>query len=102
MGTSIQKPINIELGVLSDGGVMLVSDRPLPHLVQRVEYYRDQKLFMLVYNSDTSQDDLIPYEVPERVSNSIEKTPNIMIYSLFPDHEPIGYKVPLIQVGDIF
>ena len=92
--------MNIELGVLNDGGVMLVSDSPLPDIVCRVEYYKDQKLFMLVYN-DNDQD-LMHYEIPDRMSQSVERTPNIIIYSLFPNHEPIGYKVPLIQVGNMF
>lgn len=94
--------MNIELGVLHDGGVMLVSDRPLPDIVCRVEYYRDQRLFMLVYYDEELEDDLMHYEVPTRLSGSVEKSPSVMIYSLFPDHEPIGYKVPLVQVGDMF
>ncbi len=92
--------MNIELGVLNDGGVMLVSDSPLPDIVCRVEYYRDQRLFMLVYNDDDQ--DLMHYEIPERMSKPVENTPNIIIYSLFPNHEPIGYKVPLVQVGNMF
>jgi len=90
--------MNIELGVLNDGGVMLVSDMPLPDIVCRVEYYRDQRLFMLVYDDDENSDDLMHYEIPERMSKPVEATPNIIIYSLFPNHEPIGYKVPLVQI----
>lgn len=77
---------------------MLVSDTPLPDIVRRVEYYREQRLFMVVY--DGSEEEMMHYEVPENMANPIENTPNIMIYSLFPDHEPIGYKVPLVQVGN--
>ncbi|MGN7437597.1 MAG: hypothetical protein ACTHOO_03055 [Alcanivorax sp.] len=90
--------MNIELGLLYDGNVMLVSDTPLPDIVRRVEYYREQRLFMVVY--DGSEEEMMHYEVPENMANPIENTPNIMIYSLFPDHEPIGYKVPLVQVGN--
>lgn len=93
--------MNIELGILNDGGVMLVSDQPLPHIVKRVEFYRDQRLFMLVYNTDDENGELMHYEVPENMTRPVEKSPNVIIYSLFPDHEPIGYKVPLIKVGDI-
>jgi len=25
-----------------------------------------------------------------------------LVYNMYPGHEPIGYKVPLIKVGDIF
>ena len=89
--------MNIELGILNDGGVMLVSDMPLPDVVCRVEYYRDQRLFMLVYD-ESDDDELMHYEIPERMTQPVENTPNIIIYSLFPNHEPIGYKVPLVQV----
>ena len=94
--------MNIELGVLNDGGVMLVSDKPLPDIVARVEYYKDQRLFMLVYDDEDDSDDLMHFEIPENMAQPIENTPNIMIYSLFPNHEPIGYKVPLVQVGHMY
>jgi hypothetical protein len=82
--------MNIELGVLSDGNVMLVSDRPLPDIVRRVEYYKEH------------ESELMHYEVPADLTLPVERTPNILIYSLFPDHEPIGYKVPLVQVGGLY
>ncbi len=91
--------MNIELGVLLDGGVMLVCDKPLPDLVCRVEYYREQRLFMLVYHSDNDNGELMHYEVPSPLTRAVESSPNVIIYSLFPNHEPIGYKVPLIQIG---
>ncbi len=94
--------MNIELGILHDGNVMLVSDTPLPDVVCRVEYYRDQRLFMLVYDDEDNSDELMHYEIPEKMVEPVENTPNIMIYSLFPNHEPIGYKVPLVQVGEIY
>ena len=92
--------MNIDLGVLHDGGVMLASDRPLPDIVRRVEYYSDQKLFMLVYNEQGVEDDLMHFEVPTHMTSYVENTPNIIIYSLYPSHEPIGYKVPLIKICD--
>lgn len=94
--------MNIELGILHDGGVMLVSDQPLPYIVKRVEFYRDQRLFMLVYHNDEEQNELMHYEVPENMTYPVEKSPNVIIYSLFPNHEPIGYRVPLVKVGDLF
>lgn len=94
--------MNIELGILKDGGVMLVSDQPLPHVVKRVEFYRDQKLFMLIYHNENEDSELMHYEVPDVMVHPVEKSPNVIIYSLFPDHAPIGYKVPLIKVGDLY
>lgn len=94
--------MNIELGILHDGSVMMVSDQPLPDMVCRVEYYRDQKLFMLVYDDESNEEELMHYEIPDYMADPVKKSPNIIVYSLFPDHEPIGYKVPLIQVGDVY
>lgn len=94
--------MNIELGILKDGGVMLVSDRPLPDIIKRVEFYRDQRLFMLIYRNEENESDLMHYEVPETLTHPIEKSPDVIIYSLYPNHEPIGYKVPLIKVGDLY
>ena len=93
--------MNIELGLLHDGNIMLVSDTPLPDIVCRVEYYREQRLFMVVYDDEKHTEEMMQYEVPENMTRPIETKPNIMIYSLFPDHEPIGYKVPLVQVGNM-
>jgi len=93
--------MNIELAVLDDGNVMLVSDAPLPDIVKRVEYYREQKLFQLVFHNPEQEDQLMHYEISNDMSPSIEKTPNIMIYSLYPNHEPLGYKVPLVRIGEI-
>lgn len=81
---------------------MLVSDQPLPHIVRRVEYYRDQRLFMLVYNNADNDSELMHYEVPKDMTYPVEKSPNVIIYTLFPDEEPLGYKVPLIKVGDLY
>lgn len=93
--------MNIELGILKDGGVLLISEAPLPHIVKRVEFYREQRLFMLVYKNAEEDGDLVQYEVPENMAYPVEKSPNVIIYALFPDHEPIGYKVPLIKVGNL-
>ncbi len=93
--------MNVELGILNDGGVVLVSDKALPEVVRRVEYYRDQKLFMLVYDQD-DEGQLMDYEIPDDMTQPIEKSPNVVIYTLFKDHDPIGYKVPLIKVGELY
>jgi hypothetical protein len=93
--------MNVELGILKDGGVILVSDEGFPELVRRIEYYRDQRLIMLIYKND-DEGQLMHYEVPQDMQVPIEKSPNVLIYSLFKDHAPIGYKVPLIKVGELY
>jgi hypothetical protein len=46
--------------------------------------------------------ELMHYEVPENMTYPVEKSPNVMIYSLFPNQEPLGYTVPLVKVGELF
>ncbi|MAI63223.1 MAG: hypothetical protein CBB87_12210 [Micavibrio sp. TMED27] len=95
--------MNIELGVLHDGRITLVSDAPLPDIVRRVEYYRDQRLFQLVYKEqDKNEDKLLECEIPDNFADPIEKSPNVIIFSIFPDMDPLGYKVPLIKVGALY
>jgi hypothetical protein len=94
--------MNIELGILNDGRVTLVSDAPLPDVVRRVEYYREQRLFQLVYSNPTNADHLMECEIPEHLSHPVEKSPNVIIFTLFPGLEPLGYKVPLIKVGELY
>ena len=91
--------MNMELAVMKDGGVLLVSDRPLADTVRRVEYYRDQKLFMLVYEDEGHEGDLMHYEIPEKLAGRVSVSPNIIIYTLLNGRDPSGYQVPLVQVG---
>ena len=94
--------MNIELAKLSDDRILFVSDRPMPDIVKRVEYYRDQKLFMLCWYDQEMENLLMQQEVPIDFAMAIEKTPSVIVYSLYPDHQPIGYKVPLVKIGDLY
>ena len=94
--------MNVELGILNDGRVTLVSDAPLPDVLTRVEYYREQRLFQLVFHDDNIDDALMECEIPEKLAMPIEKSPNVIIFVLYPEAEPLGYKVPLIKVGELY
>lgn len=94
--------MNIELSILGDGGLIIASNKAFPHLVKRVEFYRDQRLFMLVYDNEEEDTELMNYEIPSDLSNPVEKSPNVIVYSMFEDHDPIGYKVPLVKVGELY
>lgn len=95
--------MKVELGILHDGRVVLAVDRPLPDIVRRVEYYRDQRLFQLIYkNSDKHEDHLMECEINEELAIPVEKSPNVILFTLFEDLEPLGYKVPLIKVGELY
>ena len=91
--------MNIEISVLKRGGIMLVSDRPLPYLVDHVEFFTDQRLMMMVYANGKSEDHLMDCEVPEKMYKYVYESPEAIIFTLFADHEPVGYKVPLINIG---
>lgn len=94
--------MNIELSRLNDDRILLMSDRPMPDLVKRIEYYRDQRMFMIVWHDERLDDLMMRHEVPIDFAIAIEKAPNILVYSLYPDGQPMGYHAPLIKVGDIF
>ncbi|MBP9050439.1 MAG: hypothetical protein KBC88_08250 [Alphaproteobacteria bacterium] len=92
--------MNIELGQLPDGDLALVSDRSLPGDVKRVEYYRDQKLFMLIYDREGHEGDLMHYELTDDVAEKVRRRSNLVIIE--PDAfsgKPMGYYTSLIQVG---
>lgn len=94
--------MNVELITLNDGGVILAADEPFPYVVKRVEYYNEQRIMMVIYKAPNVDDELLHYEVPDPMVESVVKSPNIIIYSMFPDHPPIGYKAPLVKVGELY
>jgi hypothetical protein len=94
--------MNIELGQMQDGGLVIMSDPPFGRSICRVEYYRDQRLMMLVYDSADHEDedsDLMHYELPEPAIAKVETSPNVLIVDKTPDQRLHGYDVPLIHVG---
>ncbi|MEM7650522.1 MAG: hypothetical protein AAF204_00375 [Pseudomonadota bacterium] len=94
--------MTVELTVLKDGGILLVNDEGYPDDIKRVEYYREQKLFMLVYNDQEIEDELMHYEIPEHMAHPVEKSPNIIICSYDQNNAPMAYKAPLIKVGELY
>lgn len=94
--------MRIEIGVLEDGGVILACKPGMEHVVKRVEYYQDQRMFMLVYHNQEKEDELLPFEIPDEFEKPVDTAPNILIYAMFEGHEPVGYKAPLIKVGDFY
>ena len=94
--------MTVELTVLKDGGILLVNDEGYPDDIKRVEYYRDQKLFMLVYKNEEFEDELMHYEIPETMAHPVEKSPNIIICSYDAEQNPYAYKAPLVKVGELY
>ena len=87
----------IELAVLRDGGILLVCDNKIPDMIERVEFYRDPSLVLLHFRGG-DEDQLFQYEVPEDMATAIERVDEVIIFVMFPDHEPIGYRAPLTTV----
>jgi len=90
----------VQLGYLQNGNVALMSDRPFPHDVKRVEYYRDQRLMMLVYDDPSHEGDLMNYELSDEAASKVEHSRNVLIYvDDMGNGQPHGYYTYLIQVG---
>ncbi|AEP10624.1 hypothetical protein [Micavibrio aeruginosavorus] len=90
--------MNVELGKLPDGGLVVMCDSHFPHEIRRIEYYRDQRLMMLVYDAD-HEGDLMHYELSDVCANTVENSPNVMIVDHSPGRKLYGYDVPLVQIG---
>ncbi|MES2728730.1 MAG: hypothetical protein V4621_01355 [Pseudomonadota bacterium] len=92
--------MNIDLVQLNDGRLAIVVDTPLPGQVRRVEYYRDQALFMLIYNLHDHPGDLMHYELPPHVVVEVQKAGEIVIIDRTgTGHGQHDYAVPLIKIG---
>ena len=90
----------IRLGQAADGRLILGSNEAFPAPVKHVEYYIDQKLFSLVFDTDDEQSELMPHELCPRTAAIVHASPNIMIIAMAETGgEPYGYMVPLIQIG---
>jgi hypothetical protein len=94
----------IRLGQADDGRLVLGSNEAFPADVKYVEYYREQRLFNLVFNTEDEENDLLPLELSEKTAEVVKSSPNIMIIAMAdgPKDEagsPLGYMVPLIQIG---
>jgi hypothetical protein len=91
--------MNIELGKLPDGGLIIMADGQFTHDIRRVEYYRDQRLIMLIYDDPEHEGELMHYELPDVAAHAVEASPSVMVIDKSPDRKLYGYDVPLVQVG---
>jgi hypothetical protein len=91
--------MNIELGKLGNGGLVLMSDAPFPHPISSVEYYSEQKLLMLVYDEPGHEGDLMHYELAEHATDAIKKCASILVVSVMPRRGLGGREVPLVRIN---
>lgn len=94
----------IRLGQADDGRLVLGSSEAFPADIKYVEYYRDQRLFNLVFDTEVEDSDLMPLELCDKTAAVVKASPNIMIIAMAgqpkgADGQAYGYMVPLIQVG---
>ena len=90
----------IKLAQSGDGVLVLASNQKFPSDIRRVEYHKEMKLMLLVYENDEDGSDLMPTEISDPTHNIICKSPEIMIVAMAEgDKKPYGYHVPLVQIG---
>ncbi|MGB1076941.1 MAG: hypothetical protein ACPG05_01430 [Bdellovibrionales bacterium] len=91
---------NIDLCELENGTLMIVTDSRLPADACRIEYYKDQKLLMLVYDQKDHEGDLMTQELPEEAIRKVILARKILVVAFANDNQdPDEYTVPLIQIG---
>lgn len=91
--------MTIKLIVTESGRVLFTSDHPFPAEVQRVEFYADTKLVVLVCNTD-DEGELLPTEVAEELIPALESTATAMVAEVDDKENYVeGYEVPIIRVG---
>ncbi len=90
----------IRLGQAMDGRLILGSSESFPADVKHVEYYKEQRLFSLVFDTEDEQMALMPCEICPKTAQIVQSSPNIMVIAMAePGSKPYGYTVPLVQIG---
>jgi hypothetical protein len=90
----------IRLGQAMDGRLVLGSSESFPADIKHVEYYKEQKLFSLVFDTIDEQSELMPCELNAKTAAIVQASPNIMVIAMAEaGSKPYGYTVPLIQIG---
>lgn len=90
----------ISLGKALDGRLVLGSNQIFPGFVKYVEYYREQRLFNLVFETDDEESALMPCEVTGENAAIVQASPNIIVIAMAEKGaNPYGYSVPLVQIG---
>ncbi len=83
-----------------DGRLILGSNQTFPADIKHVEYYRDQRLFSLVFDTPDEESALMPCEICPKTATIVHASPNIIVIAMAEaGSEPYGYMVPLVQIG---
>lgn len=92
--------MTIDVARLTNGQLAMISDQPFPGPIKHIEYFKDQKLFQLVFADPGTDDMLVTRELDAQAAQIVESAPEIMVVVTAADGtEPYGYDAPLIQIG---
>lgn len=84
----------LEISVLQNGTVLLFSDRPLPDIVVLIEYSEiDQRI---VLHAADGRSTPLPWPLSAPFLQALRRQEEALVYSIYPDSEPLGYRVPLV------
>ena len=90
----------IRLGQTGDGRLIVGGNQDFKHDIMRIEYYREQKLFNLVYDTPDDESDLMPCEITPEIAKIVEASPEVIIVCRGQNGQvDSAYQVPLIQIG---
>ena len=83
----------LELSVLGNGTVLLVSDPPLPDIVVLIEYSEiDQRI---VLHAGDGRSSPLAWPLSASLMEGLRRQQEALVYANYPDTGPIGYRVPL-------
>jgi len=83
-----------------DGRLILGSNQPFPADIKHVEYYREERLFSLIFDNEEEDSTLMPCEISAETAAIVRASPNIMVIAMAEaGKEACGYLVPLVQIG---
>lgn len=92
--------MTIEVSLLKDGSLSMISNEPFPAAIRHIEYYKEQKLFQLVFTDPDTEPMLVARELDAEAARIVETAPDMMIVVMTQNGgKPYGYDVPLIQIG---
>lgn len=81
-----------------DGQAMLASNEAFPAAVERVEFYAQTRLMVVVF-ADDPDGRLMNLEIDEKLIPSLEGNARILVVHMKDNQPAEGYDVPLVQIG---
>lgn len=91
--------MSVDIAKLKNGKLALVTDESQPCDIKHIEYFKEQRLFQVIYENSVYDDWLIEDEFSPEAAAVIEGSPAIMVVVMAErGQEPYGYHVPLKQI----